>query len=834
CSGFADCPAGSWCVDGQRFLCPIGHYGASSGLSSPNCTAACQEGFACPEGTIVPQPCTNPSQICPAGMGEPVPVKDGYFGGGGKASVAAAPTSRRAMTLYSNGLYSWEAACPRGHFCGSGRATACPRGSYTDAEGSTSCRQCPERSYCPAGCRRFRCPAGRWGASWRSTNASCDGSCSEGYYCPIGSSRPDEIPCGPWSFPCPAGYTTEDPAEDRYPWLAVAQKRTPQQLCRPGYYCRGGVRFLCAAGYWGRSWDATSAACDGACEEGYFCPEGSTSPRQKECGDESVFCPSGSAAPTPVSSGWFTTGGSRDGGGGGENNSSTGAESIPATRSGEARCEPGSWCRGGVRFLCAAGHWGGEFGQTSVSCSGACHPGHFCHEGSADPRQFACGGSHLYCPAGSAWPTPVDAGFYGIKAKNDSDGVGGGSLAGSDPAGARQWAQARAPAGSYARNGVLFSCPGGTYGAISGLSSSGCSGRCAGGFYCPPGSTSLRQEACGSPELYCPAGSAAPVAVDTGWYTSSYPTEPEREECPPGQFRNYSAAADSTAGGDAMVPTAVPLAPCRLCPAGTYKAEAGDDTAQCLPCPPYAAVAAADRVSCFCYRLPGGAAVDPLAPVLGFNTTSGTCESVTAEEAAAAPSETSLVGTALARESQHRCERGFWCFGGVRFPCPAGRYGSKDGETTPLCEGSCSAGSFCPAGSASPFEKACGGPDAYCPEGSAYPQRCPVGYSTDIDGSPPDRRRSAQPCAAGYYCTGDGSLQACPPGTIGHRPALATAACNGPCPPGFVCPAATASLADALPCGSPQVFCPAGSATPTPVLPGYYSVRGSDDAELSA
>jgi len=64
----------------------------------------------------------------------------------------------------------------------------------------------------------------------------------------------------------------------------------------------------------------------------------------------------------------------------------------------------------------------------------------------------------------------------------------------------------------------------------------------------------------------------------------------------------------------------------------------------------------------------------------------------------------------------------------------------------------------------------------------------------------------------------------CAPGLIGDNDdvdsrAQSTPGCNGPCPKGFYCPAATA-VAIICPAGS---FCPIGSATPTPCNGGSYS-----------
>ena len=64
---------------------------------------------------------------------------------------------------------------------------------------------------------------------------------------------------------------------------------------------------------------------------------------------------------------------------------------------------------------CPAGRYGAREGLTAAACSGPCAEGHVCPEGSTTPRALACGGgAHVFCPLGSARPTPVAAGFYTI------------------------------------------------------------------------------------------------------------------------------------------------------------------------------------------------------------------------------------------------------------------------------------------------------------------------------------------------------------------------------------------------------------------------------------
>ena len=80
--------------------------------------------------------------------------------------------------------------------------------------------------------------------------------------------------------------------------------------------------------------------------------------------------------------------------------------------------------------------------------------------------------------------------------------------------------------GSYCVNGTSQLCPGGTFGCANRLSEAVCNGLCNAGYYCPAGSTSNQQHACGgnvsnpyATAVYCPAGSPLPLPVDVGYYS---------------------------------------------------------------------------------------------------------------------------------------------------------------------------------------------------------------------------------------------------------------------------------------------------------------------------
>ena len=101
---------------------------------------------------------------------------------------------------------------------------------------------------------------------------------------------------------------------------------------------------------------------------------------------------------------------------------------------------------------CPAGRFGAEEGLTSLKCSGACDPGHYCPVG-------ATNSTFRSCPAGRFVSVP------------GSSNVSNCSTC---------------KASFYCDEAALFErpCPSGTYGNETGLESSRCSGDCPPGFFC--------------------------------------------------------------------------------------------------------------------------------------------------------------------------------------------------------------------------------------------------------------------------------------------------------------------------------------------------------------
>ena len=71
------------------------------------------------------------------------------------------------------------------------------------------------------------------------------------------------------------------------------------------------MKHPCPVGTYGSVEAETSSACSGVCTAGYFCPAGSTGPKQEPCGQGLTpaiyYCPEGTTERQIVSDGYYTT-----------------------------------------------------------------------------------------------------------------------------------------------------------------------------------------------------------------------------------------------------------------------------------------------------------------------------------------------------------------------------------------------------------------------------------------------------------------------------------------------------------------------------------------------
>jgi len=349
---------------------------------------------------------------------------------------------------------------------------------------------CERGHWCAGDGVRRVCPAGRFGSSVLNTDPLCSGLCAPGYFCPEGSVVATQFVCGGADRFCPKGspgptmvalgHFTQ---EDRYPDI-----RSHQTACPQGFWCRGGVRTACPAGRWGGAEGQSSPECSGVCSAGHWCPKASTSPTANQCGNASVYCPPGASLPSPViPKGYYTTHAAPYRG------ALSLHDPLNATMSAQLVCEPGHWCRGGVKRQCAAGRFGWRHGDGSAECGGLCRAGHRCpgHPGppslTATPLECSEGlagaavaaaqqlaSSTFFCPEGTGnEPNRVASGFYTVGGKEGNT---------------TRTNEVKCEAGYWCSGGVKEPCPVGSFGRKRGLTSPRCSGFCPAGFACPEAS----------------------------------------------------------------------------------------------------------------------------------------------------------------------------------------------------------------------------------------------------------------------------------------------------------------------------------------------------------
>ncbi|KAF0698605.1 Aste57867_10762 [Aphanomyces stellatus] len=198
----------------------------------------------------------------------------------------------------------------------------------------------------------------------------------------------------------------------------------------------------------------------------------------------------GSPAPIQVAVGYYS----------GSDTSRTDAVNRETMRWFQRPCEAGFYCQSGVRYPCPPGTFGSATQLTTAQCSGPCTAGYYCPPASITGTTAACGDVSLYCPVGVGAPTAVLAGT----------------------------SQTVCDVGYFCQGGIRYQCPSGTYGTDAGLTVGQCSGWCAAGYFCPPGSTLAMAQPCpmGS---YSIRGQGACMACPSA--RATMPCQDKRECC---------------------------------------------------------------------------------------------------------------------------------------------------------------------------------------------------------------------------------------------------------------------------------------------------------------
>ena len=533
----------------------------------------------------------------------------------------------------------------------------------------------------------------------------CDdlGNCSAGFYCQSGAIDETGIGTGIGGA-CPVGYwcgnNTVTPVAclpGTYQPSTGASASSDCLPCPAGMYCAFNA----------------SVAPTGQCSAGYYCLEGSSTPKPTgNNGDVcplGSYCPAQSAEPQPCPAGTF-------------NNETTqftchicteGYYCTGNQSSWSGLCPKGYYCPAGTQFAtqypCPYGTFNNMTGASAVSACTVCSPGQYCSSSGLSTPDGLCsegfycseraitmmpvsdstGGpcqAGTYCPAGSITPKQCDMGSY--CAQNMLATVSGNCSAGAFCIGGAKvpWpvdfvTGYTCPASFYCTTGTTApeSCSVGTYSITAGSSNSSYCVACTPGQYCDALNASIPTGLCAA-GFYCPGDQSVSNPVIFPCPTGSF--------CPTG-----SPAPTQCAAGIQIYIIRV------LMLAGTYQDQMNQSS--CKPCP----------AGSWCPSNCTTATVCPEGSYCPWNTSAPTqhlCPSGTFNNDTGASS----------LDDCHVCTAGYYCNG--------------PGLTTPTSV--CNAGFYCAGGATVSTQKRCPA-GAYCPSGSSQPTPCPAGYSTNSTGN---------------------------------------------------------------------------------------------------
>ncbi|XP_033646870.1 uncharacterized protein LOC117306372 isoform X1 [Asterias rubens] len=837
-----DCPAGSYCTQGDRpdpcpagYYCPMGTgfdtrpcpegtYGASESLRTESECSACTGGSYCdtPGMDSVTADC-DPGFFCLSGVDVRTPngIDNLGFGGICQAGYKCPQGSAAEIPCYA-GSYAGQAQmddcdicpegkycenitvvpsdCPAGHYCPDGTEFSdqypCQPGTYNNATGQgnvTSCKYCPPGWFCES--------AGLVEPS---------GQCDPGFYCNGGSDekRPfDEgelvsLPTSGYLFP-------NDTCHPTFDCVCPAFDMSTGGLCGPGYYCPIGSPAAqnCRGGMYCETPGLEEPT--GNCSAGFYCNHTSTVPDQYIC-PAGHYCEVGTAVPTPCPEGMFS-----------RTEMNTGLNNCE-------NCTAGSYCEG----------------EGNVEPDAECTMGYYCPGGqtSATPSDLKCPRGYS-CPQGSWEPQLCDNGTYqGQLAQGECDICPGGSYC--DPYEVGPVINpSNCPQGYYCppgtRENTTNPCPEGTYGETIGYDIIDDCVQCPERYYCGTPALQAPTAECYA-GYYCTSGSSSPTPYDDmvdpdnnstftgndvcpiGYFCTNGTAYPE--PCPPGTFStntrvtSVDGCEDCPRGrycnmqGFVKVDSAPDCAPGYVCTGGSTTPTPAADSGKGYPCP----------AGHYC---PEGTLSELGCPVGTYQSNTGQSNCTLCPDG--------LMCETVNLTAPSECKTGHYCQEGspLPIPCPPGTFNnitslSLEEQCTDCipgmyCEGPgnsyptglCNAGYYCQGRAETKIPVATidypeNGPcpaGFYCDEGIPAPTQCPVGTVRRVEGA--SSIDDCSPCPGGFYCEDPGQIDP-----------------TGPCSAGFYCPA-NESITNPAPIG---LECPIGhyctnqTTTPTPCSVGTY------------
>ena len=322
--------------------------------------------------------------------------------------------------------------------------------------------------------------------------------------------------------------------------------------------------------------------------------------------------------------------------------------------------------------------------------------------------------------------------------------------------------------GYYCLKGQRFPCPAGKFGPDAGMFQSTQCLPCDPGFVCPEASWAPRKteetdndvRECGSPSVFCAEGSATATLAETGYYTAggdSETTQAESKLCEAGYYCLAGSRFKCPPGRYGSEPGLASVACSGPCLAGNYGAEEGATHPVC------------DGVCSAGYVCPAGSTSPTQTPCGGIDVF---CPAGSASAQFARAGYYTDGPSVSHRVNETICEPGYWCSGGVKSLCPAGRYGATAGLSSAGCTGPCGAGFVCLAGATHPTllpdtdygqnyttVTRCGTESVYCPQGSGAALLAAAGFYTVGDTTA--TRVDQEACEAGYVSAWRDCVAAC-------------------------------------------------------------------------
>lgn len=258
---------GYYAIDGIKYICPAGRYGAIEGLSTSLCSGYCNiNGYYCPPGSISPymKACGNSNVICPKTTIVPLLVRPGYYTSDPKLELCSPGKYRNWTELSKDNTIYKSSIMPTSHLIPD--CQLCPDGTYKPNSGDNfiDCKPCllidSKSTLNRITCECLIVLEMNYVSIYNISTDTCD----------IITKSEQLL------------------LDEKYYEKNSSFTRYEEYECEPGYYCVNGLRYICPAGYYGsKSREHSNTIyhnCEGKCAVGYYCPEGSTSPYALPCG----------------------------------------------------------------------------------------------------------------------------------------------------------------------------------------------------------------------------------------------------------------------------------------------------------------------------------------------------------------------------------------------------------------------------------------------------------------------------------------------------------------------------------------------------------------------